>query len=1680
MGRLSRLAPLVVVLCLLLLPAPAAAQAQNADEIADELIVVLHPEAHREADDVHARAGGRFKKQLGLGPRQVVKVDARSAAAVRERYRRDRRVKAVEHNVRVRVAALPTDPGYAQQWALPRIEAPAAWDTSKGVATVSVAVVDTGVDPRHPDLIGQIGASENFSSAADAVDRNGHGTHVAGLIAAAYGNRVGGVGVAPGVRLLIGRALDDQGVGTYADVIEAVTWAADQGADVINLSLAGTVDSVALADAIRYAQARGALVVASAGNAGGGARTYPAAYPGVLSVAATDRSDAPTGTTTFGPWVTLGAPGQDVYSTHPGGAYGTRTGSSAAAAIVSGVAALARSVAPGADAVALARILTDSADRGGWSGIAYSAGRVNARAALALAAQRAAALPPAPADAQWRLSGSATLAGSAGRTLSLSVATQGDGSLSGSLTFGDRDANLRLRTTLIEELRLAGDTAILTGAIRTTGKPNARFRLELRPRTASRAGHASLSIVGPGQSYSADADLARDTIKLVDSKARGRGDAVAVAAPTRTPVRGDGGGIAIAAAAPAGTTYLHNTTVLVNSQTFFEATTAAPDGSQGTLAANIRSAGNKNLVSGGVSTFVSPAVPAGEVWDMGGTWTFDVFTRTASTPTTPATAHIRAVLYRVNDQGIANLIANTPYATANNFTTTAWTSTNWSGTVPSGTLLTEGERYGVQFQVNVTSAQVGGGNGQMRVDTVAQNSRLNAPLADAPTPTPTLTPTSTGTATQTHTPTVTGTPTPSHTAAVPSNTPTPSDTPTQTPTVTRTPTVTPTVPPCQYCFHDNTTTAGSVTYPIVNQTAPAPASSQNFVAALNLTGLQNFRDGGRSIFVPTGVVGANENWELGGTWTFVLYTQGSTNGATGYVQATLYRISQSGQAFQLVVSPQSTHNAVGSNSGWTETTLTMLVPTDTLIGPNERWGVEFQLNMVGTRSGQARLLIDDDALTTRATAAIQVLPFTATPTVTPTDTPTVTATPTNTQLPGEDTFTPTPTPTITETPTRTPTPTSTPLSHNLHAADVVVGSTTYNTVNTTGPSGTLATSEATIADDGIQTLLDGAGIAIFASDRILPTAQFHWDLGGTWTFTAHTQGSATGGTAHIRAHIYRIAASGAATLLYTTGQASTNAVASGNSATPQTWTFNVPSGTLIAPGERWGVSYELNVTVLRTGAVGQLDFDRANRQSGVKPSITQLNFTATPTDTPTVTATATPTHTPTVTPTPTPTNTLAAGEPTHTVTLTPTPTQTFTATPTSTATPLVWDSFTRTGALAGSAAGSGQTWIERAGGTTMRTCATVVCGQSIAGEGGYATLNTGIVDQVATATIVQQPGRTGTAGIVVRARSNFSRMILVEVNYAGTIVVWRLSGGYWSSLGSSSLSLATGSTNTLEVTAHDDVIAVRWNGSAVSGLPSIRDVDDAAGTYTGLYIGNYGTSADWPRLDDFTTVLSTSAPTTPPSATPTRTPTRTPTPGGPTPTATSTPNNSNVSDSFNRADATTLGKADSGQFWGTDGSTWGICTNRACTKGPASSGNYVRIFSTLTNQNVRVTVPAQASPYGGQVGIIARVTPDWNTNLLYVGIDSAGGVEVWELIGGNWSLLASGNSSVVYTTARTLEANVVFGTLTVEVNGATVPGLAAVAVSEDPDGTYAGMYVDTSSAIANWPYLDNFLVGPAS
>lgn len=228
----------------------------------------------------------------------------------------------------------------AYPWGITRVKAPSAWDYTKG-EKVRVAIIDTGIDLRHHALDGKVDGGYNAITDSEAdgsyQDDNGHGTHVAGTIAADDPQHL--FGVAPKARLYAVKVLDADGSGSLSDVVKGIVWAANNGMQVANMSLGSANPSDTMQQALRYAKARGVVVVAAAGNSGG-AVGYPGAYPETIAVAAADWNDHIASFSSRGPQVKFIAPGVAVYSSMLGGDYATLSGTSMAAPHVTGLAAL--------------------------------------------------------------------------------------------------------------------------------------------------------------------------------------------------------------------------------------------------------------------------------------------------------------------------------------------------------------------------------------------------------------------------------------------------------------------------------------------------------------------------------------------------------------------------------------------------------------------------------------------------------------------------------------------------------------------------------------------------------------------------------------------------------------------------------------------------------------------------------------------------------------------------------------------------------------------------------------------------------------------------------------------------------------------------------------------------------------------------------------------------------------------------------------------------------------------------------------------------------------------------------------------------------------------------------------------------------------------------------------------
>jgi subtilisin len=234
----------------------------------------------------------------------------------------------------------PTQPSQSVPWGITRVDAPLSGNVGAGI---KVAIIDTGIDLDHPDLADNVNSGVNYVGTGAPDDDNGHGTHVAGTVAA-VDNSIGVIGVAPGAALYPVKVLDRRGSGSWSAVAAGITWAADNGMQIANMSLGGGASST-VENACTYAADAGVLLVAAAGNSGDGNTSttetgYPAAYSTVVAVGATDSSDRVASFSNTGSYVEVSAPGVGILSTYKGAKYSTLNGTSMASPHAAGVAAL--------------------------------------------------------------------------------------------------------------------------------------------------------------------------------------------------------------------------------------------------------------------------------------------------------------------------------------------------------------------------------------------------------------------------------------------------------------------------------------------------------------------------------------------------------------------------------------------------------------------------------------------------------------------------------------------------------------------------------------------------------------------------------------------------------------------------------------------------------------------------------------------------------------------------------------------------------------------------------------------------------------------------------------------------------------------------------------------------------------------------------------------------------------------------------------------------------------------------------------------------------------------------------------------------------------------------------------------------------------------------------------------
>lgn len=362
----------------------------NALFVPDELLV--QPKAGVQEEKIREIFRGVGATVVGEIPRirvKHIKVPAHAIEKVKAALSRNPHVNYAEYNFLAEPLAIPNDSYYSSQWHHPKIYAPQGWDINKGSTTVPIAIIDTGVDPAHPDISAKLLPGYNFyDNNTDTRDVHGHGTAVAGSAAAISNNGTGVAGVAWNNPIMPLRISSPDGWATYSAMASAIIYAADRGVRIINISFGGTSSSSTLQNAVNYAWNKGAIVFASAGNSSTDTLTYPAACSNAIAVSATTSSDTLATFSNYGNWIDISAPGVSILSTNNGGGYGWWSGTSFSSPIAAGLAGLVVSANPFLSNLQIENIIKQNADDLGASGFdpSFGYGRINAYKSLLAAA----------------------------------------------------------------------------------------------------------------------------------------------------------------------------------------------------------------------------------------------------------------------------------------------------------------------------------------------------------------------------------------------------------------------------------------------------------------------------------------------------------------------------------------------------------------------------------------------------------------------------------------------------------------------------------------------------------------------------------------------------------------------------------------------------------------------------------------------------------------------------------------------------------------------------------------------------------------------------------------------------------------------------------------------------------------------------------------------------------------------------------------------------------------------------------------------------------------------------------------------------------------------------------------------------------------------------------------------
>lgn len=372
---------------------------------ATEVQILVKPKASMTEVALHAVLSSKGAAQQGMIAAldvRIVRVPAKAAANLLDALQNHPDVEYAEPDFIASAIGTANDPLFTQgsEWHLSKIQAPSAWDISTGSTGVVVAVVDTGVRASHPDLAGKVlaGGYDFVANDADPTDENGHGTAVAGTVAPASNNSLGVAGVAWANPILPIRVLDASGSGTYSAISNGITYAADHGARIINLSLGGTSSSRTLQSAVNYAWNKQCVIIAAAGNNGNDIAVYPAACTNVVAVSATDSSDVRPTWSNYGSYVDVSAPGVSIATLYGADQYASWSGTSFSSPVTSGVVALMASANPLLTNAQIVDLLLKNSDDIGAPGydVYYGYGRVNAFRAVTAARNYSTADTTAP------------------------------------------------------------------------------------------------------------------------------------------------------------------------------------------------------------------------------------------------------------------------------------------------------------------------------------------------------------------------------------------------------------------------------------------------------------------------------------------------------------------------------------------------------------------------------------------------------------------------------------------------------------------------------------------------------------------------------------------------------------------------------------------------------------------------------------------------------------------------------------------------------------------------------------------------------------------------------------------------------------------------------------------------------------------------------------------------------------------------------------------------------------------------------------------------------------------------------------------------------------------------------------------------------------------------------------